>query len=187
MKYEIVHIGNLKFWRDTGVIQNRNHTFSYVSWGFYRDPETREPIFCLIGYNASLSPIGFTRIQNRNSLGKVLPLMTSYGTEFRTDIDTVNLRLEEEWNRLGYKVKLGAVGDFLYPSHNKLKYEFYYGRHEVEPIDLSDSQEVLKMVIHSEDLNEFAKLNGIAAEDIFTEDIEKELGEGDLVEYADEE
>ncbi len=187
MKYKILYIGNLKLYSDTKLIPISNHTFSYVSWGCYKDPETGEPIACLIGYNDLPLPIGFIRIQNRNSIGRVLSPITSYGTEVRSDIRCSDLLLEEEWNRLGYKVKTDAIGELLYPTYHYSEYKSYYGRHEVEPIDISESQEVKKMVIHSEDLNEFAKLNGISAEDILTEDIELELGEGELIEYGDEE
>lgn len=187
MNCDIVYIGNLQFYVDTKIIPVKDHTFSYISWGCYRDPCTREPIACLIGFNADLSCIGFIRVQNMNSNGKILPRITSYGTEYRSDIYTDRIKPEAEWARLGYRIKPDAIGELLFPSYHSTEYLTYYGRHEVIPINITNYQEAKTMVIHSDDLNEFAMLNGIAADDILTADLELELGEGEEIEYGDEE
>lgn len=127
-----IFMNGLKLSVATEPVPIKNHVFSYCAVGWYIDGYlSGMPILCMIGYDRLKNPLGFIRLENVFE-GVPLPRMISYGTMYRDEINSLNLKTRSEWRKRGYIVKDDAVGEMLFPSKSNGKMYMYYGRQEVE-------------------------------------------------------
>ena len=131
MDKKMVKLNNLDLYTVTAMKRVGDSFFDQVSVGFYVDPNTKEHIICVIGFDLQGQCIGMTRLPGRRKDGSpILPLI-SYGTEYRDAIASERLKTEDEWKKQGYKLRKQAIGEYLYPTKDSDSKECYYGLQEV--------------------------------------------------------